>query len=574
MNKRLIYMLVFMLLLTPMSSAYASEVQNEKSVIRIHGSDRFETAIKISARISESSEFVILANGFDYPDALAGSTLSGGKYPLLFTEKEALDDKTKNEIERLNPKMIILLGGINSISEEIETELNYNYEVMRIGGSDRYETMELIRDYDPKNSAVLTTGNSFPDALVAAPLAISKDANIVLTPKARLGENALNILKKSSDNLYIVGGESSISTSMKDTISTLTEFEEVKSLYGENRYSTSVAIASEFFSNTVIIASGEVFPDSLSGSVLAGSIGAPILLSSADRLDLSAREYLKEHNETIDNIIIIGGESTLSQKVVDESLAHLTGENYILEEDFSDELQEFRTARISSEIYAQPDEDSEVIDYTYEGQYLECYGESGGFLKIRINGNFYYTNISRTDEISDPNMFKVVGGVLILNKNYYVPSDYAPGVHPDARDALANMQQAIWAEGIGLYVESSYRSYWYQNTIHNNYLNMDGWYAKQYSAEPGHSEHQSGKAFDFSSYGEGLYTSFENSASFNWLSNNAHKYGFILRYPYDKIHITGYIYEPWHYTYVGVPLAEKIKNSGLTVEEYFNLVEE
>ncbi len=574
MNRKLIYILVLIMILTPISTSYASEVSAEKNVIRIHGSDRFETAIKISTRIAENSDFVILANGFDYPDALAGSTISGGKYPLLFTEKDTLDEKTKNEIERLNPKMIILLGGVNSISEAVETELNYNYEIMRIGGSDRYETMELIRDYNPKNNAVLTAGDNFPDALVAAPLAISKDANIVLTPKAQLGENALNLLKKSSGNLFIVGGENSITSSMKDTISTLTEFEEVKTLYGEDRYSTSVAIASEFFSNTVIIASGEVFPDSLSGSVLAGSIGAPIILSSSDRLDQSARDYLKENSESIDNIIIIGGESTLSQKVIDESLAHLTGENYIREDEFSDILKEFRTARISSDVYSEPDENSEIIDYTYEGQYLECYGESGGFLKIKLNGNFYYTSLSRTDEISDPNMFKVAGGVLILNKKYYVPSDYAPGVHADARDALAKMQQAIWAEGLGLYVESSYRSYWYQNTIHNNYLNMDGWYAKQYSAEPGHSEHQSGKAFDFSSYGEGLYTSFENSPSFNWLSNNAHKYGFILRYPYDKTHITGYIYEPWHYTYVGVPLAEEIKNSGKTLEEYFNLVEE
>lgn len=545
-----------------------------KNVIRIHGSDRFETAIKISNRIAESSAIVLLANAQDYPDALAGSTLSGGKYPLLFTNSDKLDDRIVSEIERLNPQMIIILGGEKSVSKEIETNLNQSYEIMRIGGADRYETMELIRDYSPQKSAIITTGDNFPDALVSAPLAISKDANIVLTPKAAIGDNALNILKKTSENLYIVGGENSITGSMKETIQSLNEFDSIKELYGDNRYSTSVKIAEEFFSDTVIIASGNVFPDSLAGSVLAGSLNAPILLSAPDKLDQSAREYLKQNKDSINNIIIVGGETALSEAVVKESLAHIKGENYVLQGDFSDQLQEFRTVSIASELYDKPDESSEVIGSTYIGQYLECYGESGGYLKVRHDGRFSYTNASRTQKISDPNMFKVVGGMLILNKKYYVPSDFAPGVHPDARQALTEMQQAIWAQGLGIYIESSYRSYWYQNTIHNNYLAMDGYYAKQYSAEPGHSEHQSGKAFDVSSYGEGLYTSFENSATFRWLTENAHKYGFILRYPYDKTHITGYIYEPWHYTYVGKPLAEQIKNSGLSVEEYFNLVEE
>lgn len=168
-------------------------------------------------------------------------------------------------------------------------------------------------------------------------------------------------------------------------------------------------------------------------------------------------------------------------------------------------------------------------------------------------------------------MFKVVGGLHILNKQYYVPSDYAPGLDPDAWAAFQSMQQACWAQNIGIYLESSYRSYWYQATIYNNYVAMDGYYADRYSAKPGNSEHQTGRAYDVSSYGEGLYQSFENTATFSWLRDNAASYGFILRYPHDKEHVTGYMYEPWHYTYVGVPLAQQIKDSGLSVEEYFGL---
>ena len=106
--------------------------------------------------------------------------------------------------------------------------------------------------------------------------------------------------------------------------------------------------------------------------------------------------------------------------------------------------------------------------------------------------------------------------------------------------------------------------------LYNNYVNRDGVVAADtYSARAGHSEHQSGLAFDVNTIND----SFANTEEGKWLNDNCYKYGFILRYPNGKSDETGYQYEPWHFRYVGVELAEKLYNNGnwITVEDYFGI---
>ncbi len=125
-------------------------------------------------------------------------------------------------------------------------------------------------------------------------------------------------------------------------------------------------------------------------------------------------------------------------------------------------------------------------------------------------------------------------------------------------------------EGVSLTIGSSYRSFGYQQTVFNGYLANDPYSTVlTYSAYPGTSEHQSGLVIDFVEGSSCDYTEcFKDTKSGTWLKNNAYKYGFILRYPKGKENITGYIFEPWHYRYVGVDVATKIHNSGITLEEY------
>lgn len=122
--------------------------------------------------------------------------------------------------------------------------------------------------------------------------------------------------------------------------------------------------------------------------------------------------------------------------------------------------------------------------------------------------------------------------------------------------------------GIDLTIVSAYRTYEFQNNLYNKYVNRSGKAeADTYSARPGHSEHESGLAVDLNQ----VETAFENTKAFNWLNENAHVYGFILRYPKGKESLTGYMYEPWHYRYVGKEVAAIIKSENITFDEYHAL---
>ncbi len=174
---------------------------------------------------------------------------------------------------------------------------------------------------------------------------------------------------------------------------------------------------------------------------------------------------------------------------------------------------------------------------------------------------------------------------LLLNKNYILPDGYVPklaeavkgsGVKLDYRVAphYQEMYDAAKKDGITLTPVSGYRSFQRQK---NNFENSIAQYQKQgYSKKdatikasetrllPGTSEHNAGLAMDICS----LSTSFDTTKEYKWLQAHAHEYGFILRYPKDKINITQITYEPWHYRYVGTEIAKKLKESGQVLEEY------
>ncbi len=150
------------------------------------------------------------------------------------------------------------------------------------------------------------------------------------------------------------------------------------------------------------------------------------------------------------------------------------------------------------------------------------------------------------------------------------------GMQFDARavSALNEMCEAAKADGVRLLVISSYRTVARQTTLYNN--EVQEWLAQGYTSEqakeaaatvvavPGTSEHNLGLAVDFNSVEE----TFEGTPQYLWLRANAEQFGFVLRYPKDKQSVTGIIYEPWHYRYVGVEHAQKMKELGLCLEEY------
>lgn len=172
--------------------------------------------------------------------------------------------------------------------------------------------------------------------------------------------------------------------------------------------------------------------------------------------------------------------------------------------------------------------------------------------------------------IKEENGLTYFDGTLIVNKKYTVPKDYAPGLKDTTYDAFTKLQQDAKKKGYSIDILSGYRSYAYQEELYNNYVKKYGQKkADTFSAQPGKSEHQTGLALDVGK----LDTSFGTTEEGKWLAKNAHKYGFIIRYPKGKESITGYEYEPWHIRYLGKDLATKVYKSGLTLEEYFGIDE-
>ncbi len=164
--------------------------------------------------------------------------------------------------------------------------------------------------------------------------------------------------------------------------------------------------------------------------------------------------------------------------------------------------------------------------------------------------------------------------VLLVNKEYELPQSYG-GENAAAQSAFNRMAAAAATEGLSIYVQSGYRSYSTQQRIfNNNVANYGEENANTFSARPGQSEHQTGLAFDIlgTSRNTGLEEEFAETLEYAWLVEHCAEYGFILRYGKDMTESTGYIYEPWHYRYIGdAQLAQKIMDSGLSLEQYIEI---
>ncbi len=194
--------------------------------------------------------------------------------------------------------------------------------------------------------------------------------------------------------------------------------------------------------------------------------------------------------------------------------------------------------------------------------------------------------------------------LVLLNKTHQSGASYCP---PDltkldseltlygkeielrlyAAKAAEALVKELHAQGFtDIVVTSGYRSYSYQQSLFNTYIEQEKaahptWtdaqvreYVLTYSAAPGTSEHHTGNAIDLISTNHvSLDESFAQNPAYEWLQQNAHRFGFILRYPKDKTAITGYSYEPWHYRFVGADAATEIHERGLTLEEYLGILD-
>ena len=264
---------------------------------RIAGQDRVETALKISQKGWDSAQTVILCEYSDYPDSIAATPFAVSlNAPILLTKGDSIDPRVVQELQRLKPENIILLGGIACLQPSIEKELDkLSLQWERIGGIDRYETSVLLAKHLTSNSLILANGDNFPDALSAATFAGIKQIPIVLTSTTLPASVIQYYQETGPKHLFVIGGEVVVPSNdlakNKFTVETR--------LGGQDRYGTNAQVVSfmkdTYESNDLFLASGITFPDAVAGTVLASKEKSPLLLTEKEDIPPSVYSLMREH---------------------------------------------------------------------------------------------------------------------------------------------------------------------------------------------------------------------------------------------------------------------------------------
>ena len=269
------------------------------TAIRIGGGDRIETSVAISQAsypVAGSARAVVLARADDFADALAGTpprVFEGG--PLLVTGKDRLDVRVSQEIRRVLAinGQVFVLGGASALSPAIVGDvLTLNVNPVRIAGTDRFDTALRIAELmGPPLRVLLCSGLSFADALSAGAAAAATRGIVLLTNGATLPpEVGQYMLDHPGAEYFAVGGPAATAAPAAIPI------------VGTDRYDTAVMVVERLFPNTGLVgaASGEDFPDGLSGGAMMGKVKGPLLLvNAAGDLVPVVEAYLNANAATI-----------------------------------------------------------------------------------------------------------------------------------------------------------------------------------------------------------------------------------------------------------------------------------
>lgn len=260
----------------------------DSGVTRLAGPNRYSTAVRASERFSPGVPVVYVATGQDFPDALGAAAAAarlGG--PLLLTEPTALPAEVASELRRLAPQRIVVVGGPAVVGADVADPLGAVAPVRRLFGANRYETsLAIARDaFSSSDFVLIATGRTFPDALSGTGVAALRQGPVILvdgsaqsTPAA-----ALEVLDGFGvQSVAIAGGvgavSGGISTQLQGRGFAVSRFG------GADRYATAASLNDAFFPSGSVaqefIATGESFPDALSGAALAGQLLSPVYVTS------------------------------------------------------------------------------------------------------------------------------------------------------------------------------------------------------------------------------------------------------------------------------------------------------
>ncbi|NIA25999.1 MAG: hypothetical protein GWP04_10595, partial [Gammaproteobacteria bacterium] len=315
----------------PLSQANAADYGSltQGVVERIWGASRFETAAAVSAAAFDTGVPVAyVATGFNFPDALAGAAATGGDGPILLVATDTLPQATADELQRLAPAEIIILGGTGVVSPSVESALaTYTTgAVTRLSGSDRYASAAAVSaaTFAPGVPvAYIATGLDFPDALAGGPVGALRGGPILLVGSSIPAATAAELQRLAPDEIVILGGTGVVSSSVESALATYTTGA-VRRLSGPNRYATAAAISQDYFTPgvpVVYIATGLNYPDAMSGGPAAAHQGGPMLLVGQNVIPGETRQELLRLETA--RIVVLGGTGAVSDAVLADLESYL-----------------------------------------------------------------------------------------------------------------------------------------------------------------------------------------------------------------------------------------------------------
>ncbi|NVM95577.1 cell wall-binding repeat-containing protein [Arthrobacter wenxiniae] len=303
------------------SSAASSAVIPYAPVYRISGVDRYATSAAISrATFAAGVNTAYIASGATYPDALSGaaaaSSLNG---PVLLATATGLPAVTRTELTRLKPQRIIVLGGTGALSGTVQAQLaQYSTNVSRLAGSDRYATSAAISKATfatGVNTAYIASGATYPDALSGAAAAGSRNGPVLLATATGLpAVIRAELSRLKPQRIILLGGTGALSGTVQAQLAQYST--NVSRLAGADRYATSAVISKSTFAagvNVAYVASGDTYPDALSGAAAAGSLNGPVLLATSAGLPAAIQSELTRLQPK--KIIVLGGAGALNTTV-------------------------------------------------------------------------------------------------------------------------------------------------------------------------------------------------------------------------------------------------------------------
>lgn len=315
----------------PGMNRYLRANQNDDTVTvlgfdqeRLSGSDRYATAVEVSKRaFPTGASTVFVASGLTFPDALAAGPAAGAlDAALLLTEPGALPTIVRNEIDRLNPDTIYLVGGTGAVSTAVENALKtIQPNVIRLAGSSRYQTGAAIVEEAWAGLTVpevfIATGGNYPDALSAGAVAAGERIPVILVD-GTLGtvpQSTIDLIRDlGATQITIAGGTGAVSAGIQNQLAV--EFGGgVRRLAGNDRYATSAAINLDAYPTNpgVIYATGAGFADALAGAALAGRAQIPVYLVQPGCVPDAAVDALYTGSTT--NLFLLGGTGALGTAV-------------------------------------------------------------------------------------------------------------------------------------------------------------------------------------------------------------------------------------------------------------------